>query len=327
MIPGNVCSFQVVTIKDLVDTNFVRQSEPGYSNVNIMLGDRLLSIGGELCENANMQHVCALLSGPAGSLVEMTLARKQGFRLYTVRVMRHRRHERLDNFEGVLKRMPDGDQNDTSQAPSRAVSLSHSPSAAVVNAIVQSASARPPISPQVSVGGRGKSPVPKRKLEVSNGYAVAEAENEKIALGAPALPARKRESSHRPSCFNSNFFGKTRKGARAISSDTDSQSDNENMLDAADGNAATASIHTAPRPIEVAGSLPAPHRWQEMLDDGRQNAASSATVSQCSSARASRQSSARLFQMDPLLEQWLGLHKLTPFHLSLELPSSCHPPS
>jgi len=274
-----------------------------------------------------MQHVCALLSGPAGSLVEMTLARKQGFRLYTVRVMRHRRHERLDNFEGVLKRMPDGDQNDTSQAPSRAVSLSHSPSAAVVNAIVQSASARPPISPQVSVGGRGKSPVPKRKLEVSNGYAVAEAENEKIALGAPALPARKRESSHRPSCFNSNFFGKTRKGARAISSDTDSQSDNENMLDAADGNAATASIHTAPRPIEVAGSLPAPHRWQEMLDDGRQNAASSATVSQCSSARASRQSSARLFQMDPLLEQWLGLHKLTPFHLSLELPSSCHPPS
>jgi len=320
MNPGNVCWFQVVAIKDLVDTNFVQQSEPGYSNVNIMLGDQLLSIGGELCENANMQHVCALLSGPAGSLVEMTLARKQGFRLYTVRVMRHRRHEHLDNFEGVLKRMPDGDQNDTSQAPSRAVSISNSPSAAVVNAIAQSASARPPISPQVSVGGRGKSPAPNRKLAVSNGNALAAAENEKIALGAPALPARKRESSHRPSCFNSNLFGKTRKGARAISSDTDSQSDNENMLDAADGNAATASLHTAPRPIKIAGSLPAPHRWQEMLDDGRQNAANSPTVSRCRSARASRQSSARPFQMDPLLEQWLGLHKFETFPPLIRTP-------
>ncbi|MGB1604904.1 MAG: PDZ domain-containing protein, partial [Promethearchaeia archaeon] len=87
----------------VVDEAYLTQDEEGYSNYKILPGDRLLAVNGQQCERVDVQEIHALLKGPAGTAVELSLARRQmpaqeesaplacrsENAVYRVRVMRH----------------------------------------------------------------------------------------------------------------------------------------------------------------------------------------------------------------------------------------------
>ena len=96
-VPHEVISVMVVDEANLT------QDEEGYSNYKILPGDRLLAVNGQQCERVDVQEIHALLKGPAGTAVELSLARRQmpaqeesaplvcrsENAVYRVRVMRH----------------------------------------------------------------------------------------------------------------------------------------------------------------------------------------------------------------------------------------------
>jgi hypothetical protein len=79
-----------------VDVHYVRQGTAGYSNVDVLPGDRLVAINGLTCGHVGIQRIQQLLRGARDSAVELTLVRKRGDELYSVRLRRHRRFEFQD---------------------------------------------------------------------------------------------------------------------------------------------------------------------------------------------------------------------------------------
>ena len=75
----------------------MRQGTAGYSNVDVLPGDRLVAINGLTCGHVGIQRIQQLLRGARDSAVELTLVRKKGDELYSVRLRRHRRFEFQDD--------------------------------------------------------------------------------------------------------------------------------------------------------------------------------------------------------------------------------------
>ena len=48
---------RVVQVDDLVDSNFVRHDEPGYTNPVVDPGDRIIAIDSTMCEHVSVRHV------------------------------------------------------------------------------------------------------------------------------------------------------------------------------------------------------------------------------------------------------------------------------
>ncbi len=86
----------MVAVNDIVDVHYVRQGTAGYSNVDVLPGDRLVAINGLTCGHVGIQRIQQLLRGARDSAVELTLVRKKGDELYSVCLRRHRRFEFQD---------------------------------------------------------------------------------------------------------------------------------------------------------------------------------------------------------------------------------------
>jgi len=71
----------------------VRQGAAGYSNVEILPGDRLVAINGLPCGRAGIHRIQQLLRGARDSAVQLTLARGKGGAFYSVHLRRHGRCE------------------------------------------------------------------------------------------------------------------------------------------------------------------------------------------------------------------------------------------
>jgi len=80
----------VIVVDNIVDSNYVRQGMPGYSNEEVLPGDRLVAVDGHRCVSESIEHIYSMLKGRAGTEVELSLSRRDSFELYKVRVMRHR---------------------------------------------------------------------------------------------------------------------------------------------------------------------------------------------------------------------------------------------
>jgi len=81
--------FHVTAVKNMMDTNLVKQGMPGYSNQEVSPGDRIIAVDGRECVSANLADIHKLLKGFAYTEVELTLARRSSGAVYTIRVMRH----------------------------------------------------------------------------------------------------------------------------------------------------------------------------------------------------------------------------------------------
>jgi hypothetical protein len=81
----------VVEINDLVDVNFVRHDQPGYSNPAIAPGDRILKVDDMFAEHVSVETLHSMLLGDASTPVKLSLARPSGAE-YVVTAMRHALH-------------------------------------------------------------------------------------------------------------------------------------------------------------------------------------------------------------------------------------------
>ncbi len=81
----------VVEVTDLVDVNFVRHDQPGYSNPAIAPGDRILKVDDMFAEHVSVETLHSMLLGDASTPVKLSLARPSGAE-YVVTIMRHALH-------------------------------------------------------------------------------------------------------------------------------------------------------------------------------------------------------------------------------------------
>jgi hypothetical protein len=80
----------VTNIDYLLDKNGVRQGQPGYGNIPVDRGDKLISIDGVSAECVDMKHLHRMLTGEYLTTVEITLSRFDDPEShYTVIVLRH----------------------------------------------------------------------------------------------------------------------------------------------------------------------------------------------------------------------------------------------
>jgi hypothetical protein len=80
----------VTNIDCLQDKNGVRQGQPGYGNIPVDRGDKLISIDGVSAECVDMKHLHRMLTGEYLTTVEITLSRFDDPEShYTVTVLRH----------------------------------------------------------------------------------------------------------------------------------------------------------------------------------------------------------------------------------------------
>ena len=95
----------VVEVNDLVDANFVRHDQPGYTNPAIAPGDRILKIDGIIAEHVSVETLHGMLLGEAATPVRLLLARPSGT-VYVVTAMRHALHafDALGSRSGNLSR-------------------------------------------------------------------------------------------------------------------------------------------------------------------------------------------------------------------------------
>lgn len=81
------------TVDDLVDVNFLRHDQPGYSNPRIIPGDRILQVDGVNAENVqNVSELHKMLTGPLHSVVTLSMARAESGERYSVSAIRHGFH-------------------------------------------------------------------------------------------------------------------------------------------------------------------------------------------------------------------------------------------
>ena len=86
----------VKQVSDLVDRNFIRQDQPGYSNPKIVPGDRILQVNGTDAEHVTLEALQSMLKGPLHSTVLLSLARAVTGARYSVEALRHGKH----SFDG-----------------------------------------------------------------------------------------------------------------------------------------------------------------------------------------------------------------------------------
>ena len=79
----------VKQVNDLVDKNFIVHNQPGYSNPQIIPGDRILKVDGKYAEHADLDTLHRLLKGPLHSTVVLSLARAGTGEEYEVEALRH----------------------------------------------------------------------------------------------------------------------------------------------------------------------------------------------------------------------------------------------
>ena len=77
------------SIDDLVDMNFVRHDQHGYSNPRIFPGDRILQVDGINAEHIHLGALHKMLKGPLHSVVNLSLARADSEERYSVSAIRH----------------------------------------------------------------------------------------------------------------------------------------------------------------------------------------------------------------------------------------------
>jgi len=85
---SQVAPYKVVLVKNVMDSNYVKQGMPGYSNEKISPGDRLITVNGRECITTNLDGIHKMLKGFAHTEVVLTLVRADGS-VYTCRVIRH----------------------------------------------------------------------------------------------------------------------------------------------------------------------------------------------------------------------------------------------
>jgi len=83
----------VSAVHDLVDTNGVVQGAPGYQNERVDAGDFIMSINNHDVRRLSVDDLHELLYGEFHSAVEIVLQRKETMAVYTVKVLRHLKHE------------------------------------------------------------------------------------------------------------------------------------------------------------------------------------------------------------------------------------------
>ena len=83
----------VSAVHDLVDINGVVQGAPGYQNERVDAGDFIVSINNQDAQRLSVDDLHELLRGELHSAVEIVLQRKKTMAVYTVKVLRHRKHE------------------------------------------------------------------------------------------------------------------------------------------------------------------------------------------------------------------------------------------
>jgi hypothetical protein len=83
----------VGAVEDLVDMNGVVQGSPGYHNERVDAGDFIMSINNQDVRRLSVDDLRGLLRGELHSAVEIVLQRKKTMAVYTVKVLRHRKHE------------------------------------------------------------------------------------------------------------------------------------------------------------------------------------------------------------------------------------------
>lgn len=82
----------VVAVDNVVDKNYVKQGMPGYSNEEVVAGDRLIAVDGYQCDSERVEKIHSLLKGVVHTPVVLTLARNDDT-MYKVEVMRHRKKD------------------------------------------------------------------------------------------------------------------------------------------------------------------------------------------------------------------------------------------
>ena len=83
----------VSAVHDLLDTNGVVQGAPGYKNERVDPGDLIMFINKQDVRQLSVDDLHELLRGQLHSAVEIVLQRKKTMAVYTVEVLRHRKHE------------------------------------------------------------------------------------------------------------------------------------------------------------------------------------------------------------------------------------------
>ena len=108
--------YSVVSAKDIVDVNHVRQGAPGYANPEVRPNDRILRVDGVSAATVPVETLKRMLGGELNSPVCITLARAHGQgKHFTVTVLRHRAE--------TAGREKDGWEEDIPSAPCKTLRL------------------------------------------------------------------------------------------------------------------------------------------------------------------------------------------------------------
>lgn len=97
------CPHRIISADDCCDCNFNKQDSMVYINEVVTPGDIILMVDGKYVQKAPTDELHQLLQGPLNSIVELTLARKDTGKQYSVLLLRHLAHA----FE-----KPDGEERD-----------------------------------------------------------------------------------------------------------------------------------------------------------------------------------------------------------------------
>jgi hypothetical protein len=135
----------VVEVNDLVDANFVRHDQPGYSNPAIAPGDRILKIDGMIAEHVAVETVHGMLLGEAATPVRLSLARPSGTE-YVGTAMRHARHvfDALESRSGAPREETQASQDNGHGEQEPSLLTSSQPQTLTLTSTTASAFASPP---------------------------------------------------------------------------------------------------------------------------------------------------------------------------------------
>ena len=93
----------VITVKNMMDVNGIKQGMPGNSNEEVLPGDQLVAVDGQKCASLSLRDVFKLLEGHSRTEVELTLEHKKNSALYKVRVMRHSAEDGVTGKECAME--------------------------------------------------------------------------------------------------------------------------------------------------------------------------------------------------------------------------------
>ena len=85
--------FIVLSVEDLMDTDYILQGQLGYGNELVKPGDKLLRVESVAVHATTVKHLHELLGGTMHSLVVLAFARAQNGAEFHIKVRRHGLHE------------------------------------------------------------------------------------------------------------------------------------------------------------------------------------------------------------------------------------------